>query len=137
MSAYGAIPHRPTSGILSSTLWACGRENVSKLSIHHLTLQTARSLLGIVEYLHVVFAEEVEQGMTYPQEGAIDQQAFETYFFAADVFVAVLNAPDPVETSAIDGTVTTRSLEEVSRGREWADCIGGYYYVRYPVEESL
>lgn len=80
--------------------------------------------------------------MTYPQEGPLTQAAFETYFFAADVFVAVLQGPgSPIvaqgDTQA-PGTSVDLNVASAAAGRRWDDCLVGYYYVKpnYPGRSS-
>ncbi len=78
MSAYGAIQRAYTGDGLPSTVWYSSSKT-KYATIHHLTLQTAKPLDGLIEYLHQVFAEEVDGGKSYPQEGPIDLAAFENY----------------------------------------------------------
>ena len=141
MSAYGAISTRDRPlAPLPSTLWhlqnrissSSSPDTPRYLTIHHLTLEAASSLPGLVSYLHAVFADELERGMTYPQEilqGEVYTQAmFEGYFFAADVLVAIIceeGLPKGVE----DGSVVELTVEEAGRGRSCEDCVAGVYYV--------
>lgn len=101
------------------------------LSIHHLTLDTAEKLSGLVDYLYTEFADEVHRGQTYPQETCSSREVFEAYFFAADVFVAVLGESRVSEDSAVveDGKVIQTGIEEMRKGREWKDCLVGFFYV--------
>ncbi len=127
MSAYGAIQRAYTGDGLPSTVWYSSSKT-KYATIHHLTLQTAKPLDGLIEYLHQVFAEEVDGGKSYPQEGPIDLAAFENYFFAADVFVAFMGAlehPDEFE----EPKESSLGVAETKAGRSWEDCIIGYYYV--------
>jgi len=50
------------------------------ITVHHFTLATARVLPGFLEYLGAIFAKEIADGMTYPQEN-MGQENFESYFF--------------------------------------------------------
>ena len=145
MSAYGAITtsNRPTEP-LASTLWHCkprGADSPKYLTIHPLTLATAKTNPGLVEYLHSCFAEEVERGRTYPQailQGeAYTQGMFEGYFFAADALVAVIGQGDILEGIA-DGGVIEKSVAEASGERTWEQSIAGVYYVKpnYPGRSS-
>ena len=136
MSAYGAIP-RPVASTttLPSTAWPC-RLNLkqpdlsTRLSIYHLTLDTALSFPDLVEYLRAIFALDIEAGRTYPQETIEGEGVFEGYFFAADVFLAIIG-----EGEATDGEVEIDVGIEVSRqGRSWEDCVAGFYYVSSPRE---
>ncbi|KAK0460947.1 uncharacterized protein EV420DRAFT_1619475 [Desarmillaria tabescens] len=130
MSAYGAIQRAYTGDGLPSTVW-CSSSKTKYATIHHLTLQTAKPLNGLIEYLHQVFAKEVDDGRTYPQERPIDLTAFESYFFAADVFIAILGAPEQPKESSL-------GVAETQAGRSWEDCVTGYYYVKpnYPGRSS-
>ncbi|KAI0653496.1 hypothetical protein C8Q70DRAFT_600079 [Cubamyces menziesii] len=148
MSAYGAITSRSSSS-LSSTTWQLSskRPNAPKyLTVHHLTLDRAEKFPGLVDYLHHVFADELERGQTYPQEilpgQTYTRSQFDAYYFAADVLVAVLGSqsPDGVADSldAPDGTQIQVGFEEAVSGRTWEECIAGCYYVKpnYPGRSS-
>ena len=140
MSAYGAISSRSVSP-LSSTTWqlASKRSDAPKhLTIHHLTLKTAAAFPGLIDYLHRVFADELEGGLTYPQEILPGQPytraQFESYWFAADVLVAVAAQPklagagaDPLD--APDGRAVHIGFTEAVGGRAWEEAIVGCYYV--------
>jgi len=141
MSAYGAIIKPATSSTpLASTTWACKpnakRPNSvsTQLTIHHLTLATARSLRGLVEHLRAVFVLDIEAGRTYPQETLEGEGVFEAYFFSADVFIAVVG-----DGEAAEGVNEVNvNIEESRKGRSWEDCIAGFYYVKpnYPGRSS-
>jgi len=130
MSAYGDIKRAQDAALVSSTVWELSaRDTVSSsdtgyITVYHLTLATARTFPGLLEYLAGVFAKEVEDGLTYPQEGEISQETFEAYFFAADVFIAITGATAGAQESI------NISLSTEKGGRTWDDCIAGYYYVR-------
>lgn len=132
MSAYGAITARSSGEVLPSTKWYSPSKE-SSVTIHHLTLQTARAIPGLIEYLSSVFVIEVEKGLTYPQEGPYDQAAFEGYFFAADVFVAVLDVlkeeSAPASDAISEPSESSLALLDAARGRTWEECVMGYYYV--------
>lgn len=142
MSAYGAIvgPLRSEDALLPSTLWLGpsskeAKSGASLVSVHHLTLASTKSLIGLIDYLCSVFAQEVEDGMTYPQEGPIERQSFESYFFAGDVFVAI-SAPGGTlpDATAIDADNVHEigvGIEEARNGRDWKECVAGFYYVRH------
>ncbi|KAG8907269.1 hypothetical protein FRB99_004963 [Tulasnella sp. 403] len=88
------------------------------ISIHHLTLPTTPDQL--FAFLHRQFSEEVERGDTYPQESPVTVHAFRSYFFPADVFVAIglTHVPQSID------------LETARAGREWPDCVLGFYYIK-------
>ncbi|KAH9919427.1 uncharacterized protein B0H18DRAFT_1028119 [Fomitopsis serialis] len=148
MSAYGAIltPNR-TAGPLPTTRWRL--QPTSKytpapdahLTIHHLTLATARAMPGLVEYLHKVFADELERGLTYPQEIRAGEEyaleTFEAYYFAADVLVAVIGEGSSGE-EIVDGREVELGIEDAVKGRSMEECIAGCYYVKpnYPGRSS-
>ncbi|KAI0000883.1 hypothetical protein BJV77DRAFT_971388 [Russula vinacea] len=159
MSAYGtiALANRPVD-LLPSTRWDLPQPVPGKpaapfrrLVLHHLRLDSARALPGpsLLDYTHRIFAAEIEAGRTYPQEavgelllddgsGACSnaiftytRAAFEAYFWAADVIVAVGQIGDDVG----QGQVGAGNLLEASRaGRSWEDALVGFYYVKpnYP-----
>ena len=149
MSAYGAIPRVNKSGSpLPTTRWtAQDKATGSPISIdlYHITLETASKSPGLVEYLHSVFARIVEEGRTYPMEvaegEAYSRQAFESYFFAADVIVGVLtgegsgdgfsvNYQDGVDIiSGADSPFGSSGLSKDGQPPVWEDIIAGFYYV--------
>lgn len=131
MSAYGAIQRRDTGFMLQPTNWTGSTSysietEVPSVSVYHLTLRVAKEHLGLIEYLCSVFAKEVEDGRTYPQEGPIDLATFEAYFFAADVFVAISTGS---QSENADGSMTSLSIEQVRNNRCWEDSIAGFFYV--------
>ncbi|KAJ3539770.1 hypothetical protein NM688_g6318 [Phlebia brevispora] len=149
MAAYGAISSRNRlDGPLASTFWHCkprpGVVNApTYLTIHHLTLEIAQKFDGLVPYLHACFAEELERGMTYPQEilqgEPYTQTMFESYFFAADVFVAIVGEGElEMPEKKADGSEVQVDIEETRNGRSWEECIAGLYYVKpnYPGRSS-
>jgi hypothetical protein len=131
MSAYGAIAKPATSAAsLAPTSWACKPsikqpDLVSKqLTIHHLTLDIARSQKGLIPYLREVFVGEIEAGRTYPQETMQGEGVFEAYFFSADVFLAIVSERATEDTNEINA-----GIEDCRNGRDWEDCVAGFYYV--------
>ncbi|KAI0821374.1 hypothetical protein BC629DRAFT_450002 [Irpex lacteus] len=137
MSAYGSIstPNRPNAP-LPSTLWHTKKKPTEPsaphyLTIHHLTLETASALPGLIAYLHKTFADELEKGLTYPQEilqgESYTQAMFEGYFFAADALVAI-SGEGEIPEGAADGSRTKISIAEASRGRPWEYAVAGVYY---------
>jgi len=153
MSAYGTITRPATNAIpLTSTFWECETKHAHRvtsgkpgsfpscLTIHHLTLATARALPGLIEYLNSVFALDIQAGLTYPQEILDSQEAFEAYFFAADVFIGIVGEGAAViakhMTEGINEVVM--SIEESKGDRSWLDCVAGFYYIKpnYPGRSS-
>ena len=66
MSAYGAIK-RSNSGPPPSTTWRLKSKRPDSpryLTVHHVTLETAEQFPGLVDYLHRVFADELDRGQT-------------------------------------------------------------------------
>lgn len=123
MSAYGDIQTATSNVVLRPTTWST--KNGHYLTVHHVK----RSLLGpgLLNYLNATFAKVVEEGRTYPQEGEMGQETFLKYFFAGDVFLAIIgtsgaNEPTPLETC----------------GGEWEKYVAGFYYVKpnYPGRSS-
>ncbi|PFH52123.1 hypothetical protein AMATHDRAFT_57472, partial [Amanita thiersii Skay4041] len=139
MSAYGDIKAPSTNGAtLPSTIWAI-RPNSSSdgyVTLHHLKLSTAQQLPGLLEHLNTIFAQVVEDGATYPQEGEMGREAFEKYFFAADVFVGIVGTARLIDATA--GAAVDITLEKARANRPWEECIVGYYYVKpnYPGRSS-
>lgn len=159
MSAYGAIQRPSLAAPLDATIWhvvpkSTASESPSDtprfITIHHLTLAAADTHLGLIPVLHKEFADEVARGTTYPQETPADaplrRDAFDAYFFSADVFVGIVSAgvgpelgPRADETDvsvadqrAIEGVQVQHvdvSIEDARAGRPWEDCVAGFYYV--------
>jgi len=134
MSAYGTTIKAPGSGpvdLLPPTVWDPpdpGDAPFRRLALHHLRLDDARALPGLVEYTYRVFVAEVEAGRTYPQEAPLAREAFEAYFWAADVLVAI----------GIDNAGYSDTVEAARAGRSWEDALVGFYYVKpnYPGRSS-
>jgi len=128
MSAYGAITRAKQSDALPPLRLPAPSSDdpvtshpPPPLIVYHLTLTTASP--DLVTLLWKEFSDEVERGTTYPQEGPITREAFESYFFAGDVFVAL---------SLLDGDALkgiTPPITEVKGDRNWEECILGFYYV--------
>jgi hypothetical protein len=136
MSAYGDIKRTNSSICLTPTIWISqsSRNNSATsghISVHHFTLTTARALPGLLEYLGAIFAKEVKDGKTYPQEDDMGQDKFEDYFFSADVFVGIVAGSLP-GTFISGSEQPSLEIEEERAGRTWNDCIAGYYYVSTP-----
>lgn len=154
MSAYGAIQRlAESSSLLPSTIWYTPAKNISSpakpcfITIHHLTLPAATALPGLLATLYKEFEDEIVRGNTYPHEDNVPmtRDTFETYFFAVDVFVGVIGVNAELGSEALlraDGTakmcfaggVTVRevdvSADAARAGRDWGECIAGFYYVR-------
>jgi len=161
MSAYGTISRAPRTPYLPSTIWPWpeqasrldsrqgpnptlsdpSQRNVkfSTISIHHIDEYAVRKgHEGLFEYLHSVFANEVDKGMTYPQEDVHDSAIFTSYFFVADVIVAVAGTKgDGVNVGTVVDGPGDQAVEEVDMGldearggRSWEECVIGFYYVR-------
>ena len=151
MSAYGTISKTyKRESLLPTTRWTV-QDRVAgspiPIDLYHLTLETALKSPGLVEYLHSVFAWVVEDGRTYPMEVAewetYPRQAFENYFFAADVIVGVLagersgdnlslDHQDGVEiVSGIDTPFGPSDPSKEGQPPVWEDIIVGFYYVSW------
>jgi len=158
MSAYSAIPQvNKSRSPLPTTRWTAQDKATGlpiSIDLYHLTLETASKSPGLVEYLHSVFARVVEEGRTYPMEVAegesYSRQAFESYFFAADVIVGVLTGEgsgdgfcayhqDGVDIiSGKDSPFGSSDLSKDSQPLVWEYIIAGFYYVKpnYPGRSS-
>ncbi|KAF8504780.1 hypothetical protein F5888DRAFT_1853328 [Russula emetica] len=153
MSAYGAVTvtNKPVD-LLPPTTWDLPQPVPGKptapapfrrLVLHHLRLESARALPAagpsLLEYTHRIFAAEVEAGRTYPQEAAYTRAAFEAYFWAADVIVAIGQTDDDAADGDDGGSDGGGQLLEISLGgRSWEDALVGFYYVKpnYPGRSS-
>ncbi|KAH7883210.1 hypothetical protein F5I97DRAFT_1939055 [Phlebopus sp. FC_14] len=133
MSAYGAISRSARISYLPSTAWHSAQAT-SVTTIHHIDQSAIKQHTGLFEYLHAVFADEVDKGFTYPQENIRDPSAFEAYFFAADVLIAIADSGAQTE----DGREVEVDLEQARRARSWEECVAGFYYVKpnYPGRSS-
>ena len=121
MSAYGDLKAPSSGEVLATIRWPTKRPDTCVTTIH-LRLSTARQSPGLVEYLNRVFAKVVEDGRTYPQEGDMNGEAFEKYFFAADVFLGIISSSHSEETNH-------STLKDICAGRSWEECAAGFYYV--------
>lgn len=134
---------------LNPTLSDPSQRNVkfSTISIHHIDEDAVRQgHEGLFEYLHSVFANEVDKGMTYPQEDVRDRAIFASYFFAADVIIAIagISGEDVNVGTVVDGPgaqavkEVDMGLDEARGGRSWEECVIGFYYVKpnYPGRSS-
>ena len=76
-----------------------------------------------VHILHSVVetAEKRLEGKSYPQEGPITFEGFESYFFTT-ASTTVIGTLHPSSSSLT-------SLEEARAGRTWEECVGGCYYM--------
>jgi hypothetical protein len=86
---------------------------------------------GLFNYLHSIFADEVDKGLTYPQEDMRDPAAFGTYFFGGDVLVAIAGRGDPpaIESEVRGVREIEQSPNAARNGRTWEECVAGFYYV--------
>jgi hypothetical protein len=125
MSAYGSIAPKSSSQLLATT-WRHPNASQQHVIIHHLTLKAAQELPGLIDHLGATFIQEIEDGLTYPQE-VMSPELFTAYFFAADVLVAIV-ADGSV---AKDGEETSATVEATVQGRSWDECVVGYYYVSH------
>ncbi|KAG5652850.1 hypothetical protein H0H81_003413 [Sphagnurus paluster] len=141
MSAYGSIKRSSAANAaLSPKLWPVASTASSEshhVTTYHLTLSIAQRLESLLAYLSAVFAQEVEDGLTYPQEGDMDRAAFEAYFFAADVFVGITCERGAVQLDETREEVEP-DIEKARAGRTWEECVAGFYYIKpnYPGRSS-
>ena len=129
MSAYGTIKRPELLDALPCKLWRLTSPDSPTdryVTTHHLTHSSAHRLTGLLEHLAAVFAEEVDSGLTYPQEGEMDQTGFENYFFAADVFVGIVGASPRADNA--DAEIEL-DIDTARAGRSWDECVAGFYYV--------
>lgn len=157
MSAYGALsrPARSTNFHLPATTWRHPRDpHAAAVTVFHLD-PSAIGLAsgadagvgehaGLFDYLHAVFADEVDKGLTYPQEDMRDPETFKAYFFAADVVIALLcdsegaGVTHNTGSADGDGLEVDVNIERVRAGRPWDACVVGFYYIKpnYPGRSS-
>ena len=131
MSAYGPIGSASrTATLLPTTRWRLNPTSKftpapnSYLTIHHVTLATASAIPGLVGYLRKTFADELERGLTYPQEilpgETYTLEAFQAYYFAADVLVAVVGGS--ADREVVDGEEVELSLSKAIDGKTGGVC---------------
>ena len=134
MSAYGAVSRPARSSYLSTTVWPHPRDPHAVVTLFHIDLAAIVDP-GFLDHLHAIFADEIERGLTYPQEDMRDLDAFKAYFFAADVVIAIAGdgsgvTPNPLTA---DGAPVAKEvaadLDTVRAGRSWDACLVGFYYV--------
>ena len=158
MSAYGDIKRAHNAAPLQPTSWFVSpnkdspvkdahqqqqKQEQRSISIYHLNLETARALPGLLDYLGTIFAQIIEDGKTYPQEGEMPQTTFEAYFFSADVFIGIVGqsiaeaqSPSIATGEGNNGAalgqclVADKDIQSQRDERSWEECIAGYYYVR-------
>ena len=65
-------------------------------------------------------------GKTYPQEGPMTFEGFETYFFtsASTTVIGVIHT-----TQSSESTTLPSNLEEARGDRTWEECLGGCFYM--------
>lgn len=146
MSAYGVINRPQRSSYLPATLWDSPRVEPdlgtqSFVTIHHIDRAAVERIqTGLFNYLHSIFADEVDKGLTYPQEDMRDPAAFGTYFFGGDVLVAIAGRGDPpaIESEVRGVREIEQSPNAARNGRTWEECVAGFYYVKpnYPGRSS-
>ncbi|KAG6857197.1 hypothetical protein H0H87_008263 [Tephrocybe sp. NHM501043] len=127
MSAYGPIKRAEIErDPLPTKKWTAGTAAAPSnyVTTHHLTISSARSLDGLLDYLSAVFAKEVDDGFTYPQEGEIDRPAFDSYFFAADVLVAIVGETGPIERTEGDVEIDINTARGVRPWNELWERLG-------------
>ncbi|KAI9508536.1 hypothetical protein F5148DRAFT_1148949 [Russula earlei] len=174
MSAYGTFTATSTSvDLLPSTIWDLPQPVRDKpaspfrrLAMHHLRLDRARTLPDLLEYTHRVFAAEIEEGRTYPQEtdglgrgsgsdsrggdgmlssGVEDASTADREVYTRAAYEAYFWAGDVIvaigtEDDAAHGEGTGRggNVEASRGGRSWEEALVGFYYVKpnYPGRSS-
>ncbi|WWC62075.1 uncharacterized protein I303_104665 [Kwoniella dejecticola CBS 10117] len=126
MSAYGAIAAPESKGPLGIRSYPLP---VDGLSLVTYPITGADAPEEVIQYLYKVFAEELEGGKTYPQEGPISFEGFTTYFFGSTTIVGV------VQSSSEE---IKRTLGEALVGKVLEDALGGCYYIKpnYPGRSS-
>lgn len=145
MSAYGALSRsaRASPLRLPTTAWLHPRDPQMTITLFHFDSSAIGDALSpsLFNHLHAVFADEVDKGLTYPQEDVRDPDVFRAYFFAADVVIAImglgpqeacasLSAPGPEQDDDVPREVEV-DLERARAGRSWDECVVGFYYVRW------
>ncbi|KAG1739135.1 uncharacterized protein EDB91DRAFT_1284984 [Suillus paluster] len=146
MSAYGVISRAQRTSYLPATLWDNPRVDPDPgaqffVTVHHIDRSAVeRDQTGLFNYLHSIFANEVDGGQTYPQEDIRDPAAFGLYFFGGDVLVAIAGKGDPpaIESEQRGVREIQLSLDGARDGRMWEACVAGFYYVKpnYPGRSS-
>ncbi|KIJ15515.1 hypothetical protein PAXINDRAFT_114666 [Paxillus involutus ATCC 200175] len=123
MSAYGSISRPFRASYLPPTAWQSPRDAHVFVTLHHIDQSAINLHPGLFDYLHSTFADEVDKGLTYPQEDVRDPDTFGAYFFGADVFIAITSSGDIIGARG---------------GRSWEECVAGFYYVKpnYPGRSS-
>jgi hypothetical protein len=112
---------------MGALTWA-SPTSTSPITIHHLNITNTPQAL--INHLYELDKDEVDKGMTYPQEDVGGREGFVDYFFAADFFVGVRRPEPGAEGSVGTAREVEIGIEEARAGREWADCVVGFYYVR-------
>jgi hypothetical protein len=131
MSAYGAISRAQRTSYLHTTLWDSPQEAKSFVTIHHIDRFVEHAQTDLFNFLHSIFANEVDKGLTYPQEDIRDPEAFRAYFFGGDVLVAIAGSGDPpaIKNEHRGVREIEFGLDTARNGRTWEACVAGFYYV--------
>ncbi|GAA5947141.1 hypothetical protein JCM3765_002175 [Sporobolomyces pararoseus] len=135
MSAYGAIATPQRQVQLVPRTYPLAKEGEA-LTIFPVRKDTVPQ--SLVEYLAQVFNDTVEDGRTYPQQEKLTLDEFYAYFFAADCFVAIRDAPPASLTGDGLNREADLSVDAVMAGRELKDAVLGMYYIKpnYPGRSS-
>lgn len=78
--------------------------------------------------------------MTYPQLPPTTLDTFTSYFFSGGtVIVGLVSGADETEEEGEIADMQEVSLEEMRSGRDWKNCLGGFFYVKpnYPGRSSF
>ncbi|KAI9459963.1 hypothetical protein HD554DRAFT_1599688 [Boletus coccyginus] len=152
MSAYGALSRsaRASPLRLPTTAWLHPRDPQTTITLFHFDSSAIGDALSpsLFNHLHAVFADEVDKGLTYPQEDVRDPDLFRAYFFAADVVIAIMGLGPQEAYSGLSALGSEQDddvprevevdLERARAGRSWDECVVGFYYVKpnYPGRSS-
>ncbi|ODN82090.1 hypothetical protein L202_02404 [Cryptococcus amylolentus CBS 6039] len=130
MSAYGAIAAPKQLGELPILTFPL---STPELALVTYPVAGAEAPDELLKYLYSIFSDELDEGITYPQEGPLTYEQFVAYFFAATTIVGVIQ---PVDSEG--RAETSGGLEGARAGRTWEEAAGGCYYIKpnYPGRSS-
>ncbi|TYJ55979.1 hypothetical protein B9479_003364 [Cryptococcus floricola] len=130
MSAYGAIAAPKQRGELPLLTFPLSTPGLALVTYPVTGADAPDELL---KYLYSIFSDELDEGITYPQEGPLTYEQFVAYFFAATTIVGVIQ---PVDSEG--RAETSGGLEGARAGRTWEEAAGGCYYIKpnYPGRSS-
>jgi hypothetical protein len=113
--------------------WSCSFDRElgfakSFVTIRHIDRFMEHAQTDLFNFLHSIFANEVDKGLTYPQEDIRDPEAFRAHFFGGDVLVGIAGSGDlPAIKNEHRGVREIElGLDTARNGRTWEARVAGF-----------